>query len=184
MVATTSTSATTCAGRSGMPRPPRTPPRRSAMVAPPSAAAAAPTTVMPICTVARKRSGWFRRVETVRARREPPSTSCCRRVPRMVKIAISAPEKTPLRSTRARIAISSIMVGRCGPRTVPSARRSTRWAREGRRRLRGSDGHRDAVQDGVFRRGVGEVARREQIVVDAGMRRRAHMASHRGQVRR
>src|SRR3972149_5391554 len=58
---------------------------------------------MPICTVARKRSGSSRRRCTARARRDPRSQSSRRRVLRRARTAISAPAKKPLTRIRARM---------------------------------------------------------------------------------
>ena len=49
--------------------------RSAAKFEPPNAPAVADTTVMPICTVARKSSGWCRRRKTARADLLPRSTS-------------------------------------------------------------------------------------------------------------
>jgi hypothetical protein len=80
------------------------------MVAPPNAAAVAPMTVIPIWTVARKRSGCSRSVSAARAAPLPPSTSPRSRVARSAMIAISAPAKNAFaRMSAMTMAISLAM---------------------------------------------------------------------------
>src|SRR5215510_4449972 len=67
-------------------------------------------TVAPTCTVARKRSGFSRRLCSARAPRRPDSMSSCTRDERTVTTAISAPASRPLARIRPRMIHSSPLI--------------------------------------------------------------------------
>src|SRR5829696_1868559 len=79
------------------------------MVAPPKAPLRIPISVMPVCTVERKRVGFRASTSAVSAPLLPSSARCCSLTLRAETIAISAREKNPLvRMSRIRISISVV----------------------------------------------------------------------------
>ena len=78
-------------------------------LAPPNAPEKTPTSVMPICTVLRKRSGFSINVRTVRALRLPSFDHCWSRDFFEETMAISAMAKIPFSMRRREITTISIM---------------------------------------------------------------------------
>jgi hypothetical protein len=82
----------------------------SAMAAPPNAPASVPTSVMPTCTVARKRSGLSASSSARRAVWSPASARCCSRDLRAETRAISLMANTPFATSSSRTTRTSVPI--------------------------------------------------------------------------
>ena len=92
----------------------------SAIVVPPNAPMRMPMSVIPACTVERKRGGRSVRCRAVRARSSPSSASCWNRVRREETSAVSDIDRKPFSSTSRKMKMISRMIADMSRLLYPS----------------------------------------------------------------